>query len=204
MTLRTLQAVLALIILAAPLAAQAPSGERRIGIGQKYKSKAEDLWPERALSPAEEELKTRVVVLRDTLFTIDATAARLLRANAAGKPSVVTATGRALGVDCARGVRAAAVMSAHARGLSTSNKKWGDGALNTYRSALADLDTTLRRCETMGTFKAGTPVPSTAAFAELATGTIAAIRRYEAAQKGLFRTLQIPLDPKGYKPAVDL
>jgi hypothetical protein len=203
-TVRTLHAMIALAVLAAPLAAQAPAEKPRVGQGQKFKSKAEDLWPERELSPAEQELKSKVIVLRDTLFAIDATAARLIRANEAGKGSVVTASGRALGVDCARGVRATAVMAAHARGLSTSNKKWGDGALNTFRGALTDLDKSLRRCEAMGTIKAGDPVPSDAAFTELATGTVAAIRRYEVAQKGLFKTLQIPLDPKGYKPAVDL
>ncbi len=204
MTVRPVHAVLALAVLAAPLAAQAPTTAPRVGQGQKYKSKAEDLWPERALSPAEQELKAKVIVLRDTLFAIDATAARLLRANAAGKPSVVTASGRALGTDCARGVRATAVMSTHARGLSTSNKKWGDGALNTFRTALADLDKQLRRCESAGTVAPRSTPPSTTAFAELATSTVAAIRRYEVAQKGLFKTLQIPLDPKGYKPAVDL
>lgn len=204
MTVRMLQAVLALAVVATPLLAQAPTEKPRVGQGQKFKSKAEDLWPERTLSPAEQELKTKVIVLRDTLFAIDATAARLIRANEAGKGSVVTASGRALGVDCARGVRATAVMSAHARGLSTSNKKWGDGALGTFRSALTDLDKALRRCETAGTIKAGDPIPSNAAFSEVATGTVAAIRRYEVAQKGLFKTLQIPLDPKGYKSAVDL
>ncbi|HET9133255.1 MAG TPA: hypothetical protein VFN90_03045 [Gemmatimonadales bacterium] len=204
MIARLLAAVLVLAVATLPIAAQAPQAERRVGQGQKFKSKAEDLWPERPLSPPEEELRTNVVVLRDTLFTIDATASRVLRANEAGKAAVVTSGGRALGVDCARGVRATGVMSAHARGLSTSNKKWGDGALNTFRAALVDLDKQLRRCEALGTVKAGMPVPSTTAFAEMATGTIAAIRRYEVAQKGLFRTLEIPLDPKGYKSAVDL
>ena len=187
MTLRRIRLALLTVLLPTTLLAQQPTG---------LPAPDKSLWPERPLSPPEEELRQAVVVLRDTLYAIDATAARLER-GLEGSPAVLRATGRTLNVECARGVRATGVMRSYATGLSTNNAKWGDAALTDFRKALVSLEAAMVSCD-QGTAKAITANPVDGPALKAAqTRTVAAIRAYEGAVKGLLRTLDIPLDPRG-------
>jgi hypothetical protein len=174
-------------LLPAPLLAQQPSG---LPVPDK------SLWPERPLSPAEQELRDAIVVLRDTLYTVDAVAARLER-GLEGSPAVLRATGRTLNAECARGARATGLMRAYAAGLSTDNAKWGEVALTDFRKALATLEAAMTDCG-QASAKAIESNPADAdALKAAKTKTVAAIRDYERSVKGLLRTLNIPLDPRG-------
>jgi hypothetical protein len=186
-TLSFVRLALLATLLPAPLLAQPPSG---LPVPDK------SLWPERPLSPAEQELRDAVVVLRDTLYNVDATAARLER-GLQGSPAVLRATGRTLNAECARGARATGVMRAYAAGLSTDNAKWGEVALTDFRKALTTLEAAMTSCD-MASAKAieNTPVDA-AALKAAQTKTVLAIRDYERSVKGLLRTLNIPLDPRG-------
>lgn len=187
MTLRLIRLALFTALLPTALLAQQPSG---------LPTPDRSLWPERPLSPAEQELRTAIVVLRDTLYSVDATAARLER-GLEGSPAVLLSTGRTLNAECARGARATGVMRAYAAGLSTDNAKWGDVALTDFRKALASLENAMISCD-QGTAKAIAVTPVDGPALKLAqTKTVAAIRNYERSVKGLLRTLNIPLDPRG-------
>lgn len=161
------------------------------------------LWPERPLSPAEQELRDAIVVMRDTLYAVEATASRLERV-LGGSPAVLLATGRSLQAECARGARSAAQMRTYAAGLSTDNARWGDVALNDFRGAVATLEKAMQGCEEQsGKAIAATPMDKPA-LAGTKTATVAAIRDYERSSRGLLRTLNIPLDPRGSrKPVID-
>lgn len=186
MTLRLVRLALIAVLLPAPLLAQAS------GLPTPDKS----LWPERPLSPAEQELRDAVVVLRDTLYSVDATAARIER-GLRGSPAVLRATGRTLSADCARGARATGVMRTYAAGLSTDNAKWGEVALTDFRKALATLEAAMLSCDQTSAKAIETNPVDGAALKSAQTSTVFAIRDYERSVKGLLRTLKIDLDPRG-------
>ena len=187
MTLRLVRLALIAVLLPAPLLAQQPSG-----LPKPDKS----LWPERPLSPAEQELRDAVVVLRDTLYNVDATAARIER-GLEGSPAVLRATGRTLNAECLRGARATGTMRAYAAGLSTDNARWGEVALTDFRKALATLEAAMISCnQTSAKAIEGATVDGPA-LKQAQTSTVFAIRDYERSVKGLLRTLRIDLDPRG-------
>lgn len=174
-------------LLPAPLLAQQPSG---------LPAPDKSLWPDRPLSPAEQELRDAVVVLRDTLYAVDATAARIER-GLEGSPAVLRATGRTLNAECARGARSTGIMRAYAAGLSTDNVRWGEVALTDFRKALVTLEAAMVSCD-QATAKAIATLPVDAAALKAAqVKTVLAIRDYERSAKGLLRTLNIQLDPRG-------
>lgn len=158
-----------------------------------------DLWPERPLSPAEEDLRDRIVVLRDSLHFVESTAARLNR-GLQGSPAVTLATGRTLNGDCQAAARATGVMREFAAGLSTDNAKWGDKALEDFRSTLAKLERSLNSCDATTAKAVASAAPDVKALDATQVQAVAAIRNYDRAAKGLLRTLKIPLDPRGAKP----
>lgn len=187
MTLSFARLALFAALLPAPLLAQQPSG---LPVPDK------SLWPERPLSPAEQELRDAVVVLRDTLYMVEATAARLER-GLGGSPAVLRATGRTLNAECARGARATGVMRAYAAGLSTDNAKWGDVALGDFRKALATLESAMTNCNSASAKALESNPVDGPALKKAQTSTVLAIRDYERSAKGLLRTLNIQLDPRG-------
>jgi hypothetical protein len=157
-----------------------------------------DLWPERPLSPAEEDLRDRIVVLRDSLHFVESTAARLNR-GLRGSPAVTLATGRTLNGDCQAAARATAVMREFAAGLSTDNAKWGDKALEDFRSTLAKLERSMNSCDATTAKAVASSEPDIKALGATQVQAVAAIRDYDRAVKGLLRTLKIRLDPRGVK-----
>lgn len=156
------------------------------------------LWPEKQLSPVQQELKLAVIVLRDTLRAVDATVARLERAHTAGTLSVVASSGRTLAADCARAARGATVIQLKVRGHSTSDPR-GDLALARYRLSLDSLRRVMTACSTE---LAGMPAHSI--LVRAGSNARAAVGQYEVALDAMLRTLSIPLDPKGHKSAIEI
>ncbi len=192
MTVRA--AMLTLLLVGSPALAAA---QQSSGLPTPDKS----LWPERPLSPPETELREAVIVLRDTLFSVEAVAVRLER-GFGGSPAVLLATGRAFHLECARGTRASAQMRTYAAGLSTDNAKWGDLALGDFRKSVAALEGAMKRCDEASA-QAITVAPVDAEALRLTqVSAMKAIRDYQLSVKGLLRTLQIPLDPRGSRVPV--
>jgi hypothetical protein len=185
--LRLVRLALVVSLLPVPLLAQQPSG---------LPKPDQSLWPERPLSPPEQELRDAVVVLRDTLYSVDATAARLER-GLAGSPAVLRSTGRSLNAECARGARATGAMRTYAAGLSTDNARWGDLALTDFRKALSTLEAAMVSCDKVSAKAIEADTVDAASLRQAQVNTVLAIRNYERSVKGLLRTLNIPLDPRG-------
>lgn len=184
--------ILGLVILASA------TGQAQSTVPSGLATPTRELWPERPLSPAEQDLRDRVVVLRDSLHAVEATAARLSRA-LRGSSAVTLAAGRTLNSDCQAAARATAVMRDFSEGLSTNDSKWGDKALADFRTTLVKLERSMNSCDATTAKAVASPETDTKALGATQLQAVAAIRDYDRAVKGLLRTLNIPLDPRGVK-----
>ncbi len=192
---------LALVVLVAPLTATAQSSvtsPRPGGPGPDLPPHVrEQLWPERALSPVEAELKQHVVVLTDSLRRIDAIKAQIDRQTRAGtNAGIVRSSARTLASDCARGNRTMGPVQNFAGGLTTSDPKWGDPAVRDWRNGLAALTRALTTCEQAATALIDKATAEDSerlqAVSERASQALVAYRRTE---QGLLNTLKISIDP---------
>lgn len=177
------------VILAGPLTAQTRPLDPTV---------INNLWPERELTPAESELKVAVLVLRDSLYQVDAAVERVERGRRGdASPAVLRSAGLALVGECIRGDRAAGRMQTHAAGLSTNNTRWGDGSLVNYRDALSALRRELTACQQKARAAADGKNADPDRLVAAAGTTRTAVREYERALRGLLQTLKIKVDPKG-------
>lgn len=155
------------------------------------------LWPERELSPVEQELKDRVIVMRDTLTRVHATVSLLQRQERSGAGvGVVRSTARSLAGDCARGRRVGEGMAAFAATLSTDDAKWGEPTVRAFRAAVTELVTAMERCQSTQAGHAAAPTPDAAKVLADALATQETVLRYDRAEKDLIRTLKIRIEPK--------
>lgn len=155
------------------------------------------LWPTRELSPAEQELKTHVTALTDSLTRIDATGT-LIERNFRSGASVAMArsAARSLTIDCARAARTAQPAVAFAATLSTSDPKWGEPAVRAWRAGLGELVRQLGSCEQAAQAQvAGGTEPSHDQLAAIAARVGQALVDYRRSEQGLLRTLKIDMDP---------
>jgi hypothetical protein len=183
--------VLALLA-AMPLAGQQPGRNA----GQLPPHVVEHLWPERELSPTEQEFKDRVIVIRDSLGRIRATASQLQRQQRSGAGiGVIRSSARALADDCARGRRSAESMAGFAATLTTNDAEWGLPAVLAYRAALGELDTGLRQCSEAIAGEVERSEPDVDRVLTIATAAHTAVTRYDRAELDLLRTLKIRVDP---------
>jgi hypothetical protein len=158
-----------------------------------------NLWPERELTPAETELRDAVVVLRDTLYAVDAAVERVERARRGDAAnSLLRSAGYGLISECQRSERAAGRMETYATGLSTNDTLWGATALRNFRQSTVDLRAAMSSCNRdLNVLVAGNgPVDQERVMAA-AQAARSAVRTHERAVRGLLRTLKIRLDPKG-------
>ncbi len=191
--------LLALALIVAPTFAQAqqvisprPGQQGRLNLPPHVE---EQLWPQRQLSPAEQQLKDHVIVLMDTLGVVRATNARVARQTSAGaSAAVIRSVSRALANDCGRAVRTAGPVAEYGASLSTDNARWGDTAIERWRNALADLTSAMTSCEEAAIAQIeGRDGKSLAAIAQRAE---AAVVSYQRAESALLNTLQIKIDPR--------
>lgn len=185
--------VTALTGLALPAAAQQPGSNAK----NLPPHVAGHLWPQRELSPVEQELKDRVVTMRDTLTRVHATVVMLQRQQRArAAAGVLRSTARALAADCARSTRLAASMVEFAATLSTNDPKWGEPTVRAYRTALDDLVAGMRRCSDAMTTQVEASEPDRDRLFAAAGAATEVVSRYDRAEMDLFRTLKIRLDPR--------
>lgn len=185
--------VIALAGLALPAAAQQPGSNAK----NLPPHVAGHLWPQRELSPVEQELKDRVVTMRDTLTRVHATVAMLQRQHRArAATGVIRSTARTLAADCARSGRLASSMAEFAATFSTNDPKWGEPSVRAYRTALDDLVAGMRRCNESVTVQVEADEPNLDRLAAAGTQATEVVSRYDRAELDLFRTLKIRLDPR--------
>lgn len=160
------------------------------------------VWPEKVLTPAQKDLKDAVVILRDSLRVVQSTSDRLARAHLAGSGAVLTSSARTLATDCDRAARSAAWVQERIRGFSTSESR-GDAVLDRFRRSLLTLQREMTTCNTDAVAALGGATDGER-LVKIRTIAVNATTRYEASLEELMKTLQIPLDPKGHKSAVQI
>ncbi len=157
------------------------------------------LWPERALSPIEQELKDHVIVLRDSLAMVDASAALIVRQRRGGAgAAVLRSSSRRLASTCEAGAREGKVMHEFAKGLFTDDTKWGPLAVATFQAGAGDLVRHMGGCSSAATALAETEQgPDPEQLVKVALAAQAAVADYTIAAAGLLNTLNIRVDPRG-------
>lgn len=156
------------------------------------------LWPERELLPMEQEFKDRVIAVRDTVMRVRATASLLERQQRSGAGAgVIRSSARTLAADCARLGRSAESMAGFAADFATNDPKWGDQAVRTFRSAVAELAAEMRRCRDSMASEAAAATPDRDRVSQAAAGAVTVAAKYERAELDLVNTLKIRIDPRG-------
>ena len=159
---------------------------------------------EPTLDPMRKTLKADVLVLRDTLYAVDAVSARLVRAKVGGSPSVVLSSARSLQDECARAVRATTVMRGQMTDVGTNDAR-GKAVIKDYRKALDDLERSMQGCDK--SLAAAIARPADADQEPLfrtALTAADAVKLYESKLHVLLKTLQIPVEPKGFRSAITM
>ena len=162
---------------------------------------APGLWPERPLAPSQKEFRDAVIVLRDSLRAVLATAARLERTQAAGSNAVVASNARSLVSECERASRGAARLQEQIKGFTTSEQR-GNDALDRFRRALLGLQREMSACSTEVHAAVQPTVTGDKLGAAHAKAT-KAIGAYDVAVQEIMKTLSIHLDPKNHKSAIE-
>mgnify|MGYP001225574885 CR=1 FL=1 len=155
----------------------------------------EQLWPKRQLSPVEQELRNHIVTMMDTLGVLRSTNAQIARHTGSNaSPAMLRSVSRSLVRDCARASRTSVPVAEFGATLSTNNAKWGDTAINNWRTALATFRTEMDRCERDALQQVESPDKDR--LARLAQQADAAVVTYQRAESGLLNTLKIEIDPR--------
>ena len=159
---------------------------------------------EPSLDPMRKTLKADVIVLRDTLYAVDAMSARLVRAKVGGQPAVVVSAARSLRIECSRAVRAASVMRSQMAVVGTNNAR-GKGVIADYNKGLDALKASMGTCDrSLETAFSALTAPEVEPLFRTALAAADAVKKYEGQLSVLLKTLQIPLDPKGFKSAIEM
>lgn len=194
-TVRRIAATLALLTVSVA-SAGAQQVEATSGLAPHIRAQ---LWPERELSPVEQEFKDNIIVLRDTLAAVDGASALLERQVRAGTSmAVIRSSGRTIANNCAKSARASGVMKDYAAGLSTDNARWGEPAIRSFRVGVDRLVRAMGVCqEAIGAELARDSGPRAARLAELVGTARLAVGEYTRSADDLIRTLKVPIDPRG-------
>jgi hypothetical protein len=160
---------------------------------------------EPVLDPMQKKLKGDVLILRDSLYAVDAVSARLVRAKVASSPAVVTSSARALRDECHRATRAIGVMRGEMRDVGTNDPR-GKKVIADYNKGLDELKRAMVTCDkSLEAALASTMTPpDQEPLFRTALASTDAIRVYEEKLYVMLKTLQIPVDPKGFKSAISM
>ncbi len=173
-------------------------------VGPRLQAQAVIFGEEPVLDPMRKTLKADVLVLRDTLYAVDAVSARLVRAKVGGTSSVVLSSARALRDECARAVRATVVMRGQMTEVGTNDAR-GKAVIRDYLKALDDLERAMQGCDKSLASAIERPAGADQdPLFRTALASADAVKRYEFKLHVLLKTLQIPVDPKGFRSAINL
>lgn len=197
--MRIARPLVAFLLLALPATAAAqvysprPGSQTGTGLPEHIQNQ---LWPQRELSPTEQEFKDHVIVMVDTLGVLRATVAQAHRHNrGASSGAMLRSVSRTLAGDCARARRVAEPASTFAATLSTNNTKWGDAAVLDWRNGLTKFIAEMQSCEqNSGALAGGEAVPAGPRVAAVAQRADEAVVAYQWTEQALLKTLKINLD----------
>lgn len=185
-------ALLGLVVVAAPLA------------GSPLLAQAQIFGEEVKLDPMRQKLKSDVLILRDTLYAVDAVSARLVRAKVGNSPAVVVSSARTLRSECTRATRATAVMRTRMAAVGTSDAR-GKAVILDYTKGLGDLERAMKGCDkALEAALAAPKGPTEEPLLRIALASADAVKKYEWKLNVLLKTLQIPMDPKGFRSAINM
>jgi hypothetical protein len=193
--------ILAVIVLALPIhnvTAQARSArppkmtpEAREAAQAKLKAEV-DLLPTAPLDPAKKELRSAVLITRDSMAIAAATVSLIIRAQGAKSVGVERSQARRLRGQCAAAKRSAAVTLTAIASLHTPDQK-GTKLLLDYRAALAEVGKQMGECDKALGTGTGAAVPSPAGIAAAITQVNSAAARHDRALDNLMRGMEIQL-----------
>jgi hypothetical protein len=190
--MRRLMGLLALVVVAAP------------GAGTRLVAQAQVFGADPKLDPMRQSLKADILVLRDTLYAVDAVSARLVRAKVGHSPSVVVASARNLRVECTRATRATAMMHTRMAAIGTNDPR-GKAVIGDYIRGLVELEAAMKGCDkSLEAALAAPKAPTQEPLFRAALAAQDAIKKYDWKLSVMLKTLQIPVDPKGFKSAINL
>jgi hypothetical protein len=154
------------------------------------------LWPQKELSPTQQEYKDRVVAMRDTVTRLKATIEQVERARRSRTSTAVLASAtRVLGRDCGVVRRNAQEMRTWAAGLSTDDPRFGEPAVRAFRSALERLERGMGSCAQRITTMVATDAIDPDRVLAVMDDARGLLEDYERAAKDLTRTLDISIEP---------
>lgn len=158
------------------------------------------------LDPMRATLKADVLVLRDSLYAVDATSARLVRAKVGNSPSVVVSSARTLQSDCVRAARSALAMRKQMGTVGTNDPR-GKAVIADYNKGLDELHRAMLACDKSlqtALVASTAKVHDTEPYFRTALASSEAIKKYDWRLHVLLKTLQIPVDPKGFRSAINM
>lgn len=181
------------LLLAAALPLHAQGAAKQQSIDPLTKSQ---LWPQKELSPAQQEYKDRVIAMRDTVTRLKATIEQVERARRSRtSTAVLTSATRSLGRDCSMVRRNAQAMRSWAAGLSTDDPRFGEPAVRSFRGALERLERGAGSCGERVTSMLAVDALDPDRVLQIMDDARRVIEDYERAAKDLTRTLDIPIEP---------
>jgi len=190
--------LLALLLVATPVVAAGQQvisprpGQGEINLPPHVR---EQLWPKRELSPVEQQLRDHIVTMIDSIGVLRSTNAQIARHTSANASSaMLRSVTRSLVRDCARASRTTVPVAEFGATLSTNNAKWGDSAINNWRTALANFRNEMDRCERDAQQQVESPDRDR--LARVAQQAEAAVVTYQRAESALLNTLKIEIDPR--------
>lgn len=173
-------------------------------VGPRLLAQAQIFGEEPVLDPMRKTLKADVLVLRDSLYSVDAVSARLVRAKIGGQPSVVLSAARTLRSECTRAARATVVMRGQMTEVGTNDPR-GKAVIKDYLKALDDLERSMQGCDKSLAVAIERPAGADQdPLFRTALASADAVKLYESKLHVLLKTLQIPVDPKGFRSAINL
>ena len=194
--------MLGALLVAAPLAAQAPPSpseaikkmtpEERALAQRKLNSAASMLY-DIPLDSAKSGLRGLLMVMRDSLMVVQAEASRLQRASS---PAVATSAARRLRAACGAASRVMIGAEPHIAGMKASAKA-GAEALIAYQKAIVVTNAEMIKCDRSVALQLASPNPGLPQLRTSAVGAEAAAVNYDQAADGLLRVFDIPMRPKG-------
>ncbi|MEO5797844.1 MAG: hypothetical protein ABIZ70_08150 [Gemmatimonadales bacterium] len=172
--------------------------------GGRLAAQAVIFGEEAKLEPMRAGLKAEVIILRDTLYAVNATAARLVRAKISTTPSVVLSAARVLQRDCVRATRSVVAMRKNMTVVGTNDPR-GKVVISQYNTGLDELQRAMISCDKVLVAELAKPTGTDQdPLFRVALASTDAIQKYDWKLQVLLKTLQIPLDPKGFRSAINM
>lgn len=198
----TFRSILAAIVLALPvhtLTAQAqPSRPPKMTPEQREAAQAKlnaqvNLLPSAPLDPAKTQLRSAVLITRDSVAVAAATASLIIRAHSARSVGVERSQARRLRGQCAAAKRSSATTLKAIAALHTPDAK-GTKLLTDYRAALVEVGRMMGECDkVLGAGSDAAAAPSSAGISAAVNQVNAAAARHDRALDNLLRGMEISL-----------